>query len=187
VFDKYLKMEIDNLPEEYKRIWEESLPLLARGRPGDDMHAKEVAEYLLDYSGELKIDKAVLIPVAIMHDIGHSSILPEHFKFVTGEEKLINAKLVHMLVGAKIAKDILEKVGYDKEKASEIVDIISVHDADQMKGIELEKFYDSENKKVFHDIDCLDRYTKERFGSLKKAFPSKDENYIIGLIKKRSG
>ena len=153
---------IQNLPEKYKSIWEKSEPLLEKGRIGDTKHAAEVAEFILNYKGDLKLDLDIFVPLAIMHDIGHFTILPEHWTYVTGEKKLTNGKLVHMLTGAKVAKEILESVNYDKEKTTEIVDIISVHDADQIKGIELSDFYNSENKKIFHDIDCLDRFTEER-------------------------
>jgi len=151
-------MKINNLPEKYERIWEKALPLLKTGRPGDDKHAAEVVEFMLNYKGGKKLDFDILIPTAMMHDIGHSAVLPEHIKYLSGEEKLPNAKLVHMLAGAKIAKEILEKVDYDGDKSKEIVEIISIHDMDQVKGVDSEKYYNSENKKLFHDIDCLDRY-----------------------------
>jgi len=175
-------MKIENLPIKYESIWDESLPYLKKGRPGDDVHALEVAKFILEYSGKLKIDKDVLIPVAIMHDIGHSAILPEHFKFITGEFKLINGKLVHMLAGAKIAKDILEKVGYDKKNSQEIIEIISIHDADQLKGVDVNEIYNTENKKVFHDIDSMDRFTSERFKQIEKLFPTKTKDEIRDIL-----
>lgn len=175
-------MEIQNLSNKYHPIWEAALPLLKQGRPGDDQHAVEVAEFILDYAKDKDLDLDVLIPVAIMHDIGHCAILPEHIKYISGSQKLPNAKLVHMLAGAKIAKDILESIKYDPEKSSEIIDIISIHDMDQIKGVELKDFYNSENKKIFHDIDALDRYTKERLDSMKSLFPGKSIDELIQLV-----
>jgi len=176
-------MQINNLPKQFLPIWEKSLPLLQAGRPGDDRHALEVAEFILSYKGPKTLDLDILIPTAIMHDIGHSAILPEHIKYISGEFKLPGAKLVHMLAGAKIAKEILEEVGYDPEKTKEIVDIISVHDADQIKGIDKDKFYDTDSKKTFHDIDCLDRYTPERLKSMRKLFPTKTDEEIIEIVR----
>ncbi len=100
------------------------------------------------------------------HDIGHSAILPEHFKYITGQNKLVNGKLVHMLAGAKIAHDLLHKIGYDSEKAKEIVEIIAMHDADQLKIEDWKSWYETQNKKVFHDLDALDRYTEKRLRSM---------------------
>lgn len=172
-------MEIKNLPKKYKKIWEKSLPYLERGRSGDDKHAAEVVEFILNYKGNKKLNLNILIPTAMMHDIGHSAILPEHFKHITGPEKLPNAKLVHMLVGAKIANDILDSIGYDHKKISEIVDIISVHDADLLKEIDLKKFYNTENKKIFHDIDSLDRFTETRLKSVSKMYPNRGKVFVI--------
>jgi len=171
-------METKNLTGEYGKIWDLALPLLKRGRLGDDKHALEVVDLIMNYKGKLRLDKDVLIPVAIMHDIGHSAILPEHFKFVTGPEKIANAKLVHMLTGAKIAKEILDSIGYNSEKIKEIIDIISIHDADQLTGIDSDRIYNSENKRIFHDIDSLDRFNKERLDLFKKQFKDRDSGYI---------
>ena len=172
-------MEIIGLPEKFLPIWEKSFPFLKQGRPGDDMHAAEVVSFILSYKGKRTLNLNVLIPVAIMHDIGHAAILPQHFKYITGLEKLANGKLVHMLAGAKIAKDILGEVGYDKKDSEEIVDIISVHDADQLEGVDLSKWYNTEAKKLFHDIDCMDRYTKTRWKSMEKMIPDKQKAKIL--------
>lgn len=174
-------MNEQNIPEKYESLWIKALPLLKQGRPGDDKHAEEVVKFILDYNGKLVLDKDILIPVAIMHDIGHSTILPEHFKYVTGPEKLVNGKLAHMLTGAKIAKELLESINYDSERSKEIVEIISIHDADQLDKVDLEKFYNSDNKKIFHDIDSLDRYTELRIKSMVKMYKSKAE--LLALLR----
>jgi len=173
-------MEIKNLPEKYAPIWERSFPLLEKGRPGDTKHAQEVAKLILENKNIKKEFLDILIPVAIMHDIGHSMILPEHFVYVTGGRKIMNGKLVHMLVGAKIAHDILQEIKYDKEKSKEIIEIISMHDADQLKNIDLDKIYNTEIRKIFHDIDSLDRFTQERVDSMSGMFPGKS---LIELLR----
>jgi len=176
-------MEIENLPEEYEVIWKKCSKVLEKGgRPGDLKHAQEIVRFILGYQGNLRIDQSILIPVAMMHDIGHAAILPEHFKYITGPKKLINGKLVHMLAGAKIANDILAAVDYNQEKSREIVDIISIHDADQLKDASQEDFYDTENKKIFHDIDSLDRFTDERIRNFSSMY--KDPKEIKNLLEK---
>jgi HD superfamily phosphohydrolase len=173
---------IEKMPEKYLSIWNEASPILKKARPGDFEHSLEVVNLILNYKGNINIDLEILIPVAIMHDIGHSALLPEHFKFVTGSDKLINGKLAHMLAGAKIAHDILEKVGFATDKSKEIIDIISVHDADQLQGILLEKWYDTENKKIFHDLDSMDRYTETRLKSVKDLYPDRDK--LLSMLEK---
>ena len=163
------------LPAAYQAIWKKSRPLLERGRMGDAPHAWETAQFILNYQGRLKLDRDILVPVALLHDIGHYAILPEHFKFITGPEKIMNGKLVHMLSGAKIARDILTSVHYSASKTKEIIEIISIHDADQLQGVDLKKAYNSANKKIFHDIDSLDRYTETRLKSFASQYPNRKE------------
>lgn len=173
-------MKINNLPKKYEKIWGKCQSLLRKGRVGDLEHAADVVGLILNYKGKIKIDKDILIPVAMMHDIGHSAILPEHFRFITGEDKISNGKLVHMLAGAKIAQDILSSVQYPKNKSNEIVEIISVHDADQLTGINVKEIYNTTNRKFFHDIDSLDRYNEERMRKFLKYF--KDKNKLTKLL-----
>jgi hypothetical protein len=175
-------MEIKDLPEKYQVLWGKCLPLLKLGRPGDDEHAKEVVEFILNYRGKLVLDQDVLVPVAILHDIGHSAILPGHFKYITGPEKIENGKLVHMLVGAKIARDLLQSIDYDQGKIEEIVEIISIHDSDQLKDVDLRGIYNTENKKIFHDIDCFDRYNERRVKSISSVY--KDRGELLALLEK---
>lgn len=173
-------MQIYNLPNKYKLIWQQCLSLLKKGRVGDAEHAKEIINFILNYKGQVKFDKDILIPVAMMHDIGHSAVLPEHFKYITGPQKIMNGKLVHMLVGAKIANDILANNKYNKQKSREIVEIISIHDAHQLKEVNIKKFYNTKNKKVFHDIDSLDRYTEKRLDNVSAIY--KDRVKLIKLL-----
>ncbi len=152
------------IPQKYHKIWKLAEPILNKGRKGDVVHCKQTAELVFNYIGENKKgDPDVLIPVAMMHDIGHAAILPQHMKYVTGPEKLPGSKLVHMLAGAKIADDILKNIKYPPTETKEIVEIISMHDFDQLKGVNLDKTYNTLNKKLFHDLDSLDRFSKKRF------------------------
>lgn len=168
------------LPQKFKIIWRKCKPFLKKGRPDDLTHAHETTSFILNYKGNIKLDKDILIPTAMMHDVGHAAILPEHFKYVTGPEKIVNGKIVHMLSGAKIAQDILYAVNYDKKKTKEIVDIISIHDFDQLKFININKAYNSRNKKVFHDIDSLDRYTAKRIDNISSIYKDKDK--LLNLL-----
>lgn len=173
---------MDNLPEKFVPLWNKCAPLLEKSRSGDLGHAQETIKLVMEYDGDIDIDRDVLIPVAMMHDIGHFAILPEHFKHITGPNKIANGKLVHMLAGAKIANDILSDVGYDEKKKEEIVEIISMHDFDQLKNVDYKKVYNTTNKKFFHDIDSLDRYTQKRLVGFLEMYP--DKNKLIKILQK---
>jgi len=152
------------IPKKYQKIWKLTEPVLKKGRKNDVVHCKQTAELVFNYVNKNKKgDADVLIPVAMMHDIGHAAILPQHMKYVTGPEKLSGGKLVHMLAGTKIADKILRNVKYPANKREEIIDIISMHDFDQIKGVDVNKTYNTLNKKLFHDLDGLDRFSKKRF------------------------
>ncbi len=174
-------LEIINLPKEFYTLWEKCIPFLEKGRPGDLEHAKDTVEFILNYKGNVDLDEDILIPMAMMHDIGHSAILQEHFKYVTGPEKIENGKLVHMLTGAKIAQDLLEAIDYNKQITKQIVNMISVHDFEQLNIENAKAAYDTPNKKIFHDIDILDRFNNERIEKMKKVYP--DRQKILELIK----
>jgi len=172
-------LEIKNLPAEYETLWSLCAPLLQKGRLDDEGHAKETTEFVLNYKGDLKFDPEVIIPVAMMHDIGHSAILPEHFKYVTGGQKIANGKLAHMLAGAKIANDLLQDINYNPDKIKEIVDIISIHDWDQLDVPNAAAIYDTDNKKLFHDIDVLDRFNQARLEKYKISYQKEDLQKLI--------
>lgn len=175
-------MKIVNLPKKYLKLWKACQPYFKECRPGDDRHALEVTKFILNYHGPLKMDLDILVPVALMHDIGHSAILPEHFKQITGPKKIANGKLVHMLTGAKIASAILKKINYPASQAKEIVEIISVHDADQLSGPNWRKMFNTRNKKIFHDIDSLDRYTRQRISDFAFIYPDR-KKLLLALEK----
>ena len=172
-----------NLPDKYKKVWQKCQPYYKKARKGDKEHAEEVMKWILEYQGKIKINKDVLVPTAMMHDIGHAAILPEHFELITGGKRLANGKLVHMLAGAKIAKEVLALVGYNKKLSDEIVDIISIHDGYQIKEYKdagLNKIYNTNNKKFFHDIDAMDGFSLERYKKFAKTF--KDKGKLHGLL-----
>jgi len=168
-------MKVENLPGKYQKLWAKCEAVLKKARRGDVDHAIEVVELILNYQGKEALDQDVLIPAAMLHDIGHAAILPEHFSMITGPKKLINGKLVHMLAGAKIAWDILNLVGYNKAKIAEIVDIVSMHDSDQLQGVDIKKIYNTKNKKIFHDVDSMDRYTEKRLKNIRNVYKDKKE------------
>ena len=165
---------IDKLDPKHREIFDQALPYLEEGRPGDIEHVYFLLEQIISFrSDRIPVDLDILVPTAIFHDIGHSAVLPEHFVHLTGQKKIRNGKLVHMLTGAKIAKDVLAHVGYDKAKSDEIVGIVAVHDADQVDGMGME-CYDTENKKIFHDFDRLGIMEPDRFKIMLEKFTSND-------------
>ena len=127
---KNMRLEIIKL-EEYlkKRI----LPDLEKSRGGfDKIHTLEVVDWLkkiIKHSPDLKLDKDILLIAAYAHDWGYSDIFSE------GEtmqfEKVENAKMLHMELGAKKLKKLLKDdffsflTDMQKKRATHLV---AVHD-----------------------------------------------------------
>ncbi len=104
----------------YLKIWKLAKPYYEKGRPMDIDHIKWMIQDALIVCQKEKIDDSLLLPLVILHDVGYG----------VGEKVYFNKDLKHkhMKIGAKIAKKILKKVKYPKEKIKKIVYYISVHD-----------------------------------------------------------
>lgn len=163
-----VEMIAPKIPAKYLKVWRSAVPYFKYGRKGDEKHSREIAEQVYEASKGKKWDLDVLMPVAIFHDIGHAAILPEHLWMVTGPKKLKGSKLVHMLTGAKMASDALEKINYPKAKIKRIVEIISVHDLPEAQ-------YKNEAERAFSDIDKLIRFKPEGFKEVLDDFGIKAE------------
>lgn len=101
-------------------------------------------------------DEDTVIPAIILHDVGWK-IVPEELQLKVFGPKAVSPELnrMHEVEGVKIAREILEKVNYDKDKTEEILKIIDGHDS-RTEAISL-------NDRVVKEADKLWRYTKEGF------------------------
>jgi HD superfamily phosphodiesterase len=119
----------------------------------NDVHTDIAIEFgfkLLEKEGG---DKDVVIPSLILHDVGWK-IVPEELQPLAFGPKIKSPELnrMHEVEGAKIAKEILEKLNYDKDKTKEILKIIDGHDS-RKEAISL-------NDRIVKDADKLYRYSK---------------------------
>lgn len=119
----------------------------------NDTHTDIAVEFgykLLEKEGG---DKDVVIPSLILHDVGWK-IVPEELLSLAFGPKVKSPELnrMHEVEGAKIAKEILEKLNYDKNKTKEILKIIEGHDS-RKEAISL-------NDRIVKDADKLYRYSK---------------------------
>jgi HD superfamily phosphodiesterase len=120
----------------------------------NDIHtdiATEFAFKLLEKEGG---DEDIAIPAIILHDVGWKRV-PEELQLKAFGPKAASPELnrIHEVESVKIAKEILEEVNYDKDKAEEILKIIDGHDSRQ-EAISL-------NDRIVKDSDKLWRYTQE--------------------------
>ncbi|MBU2499014.1 MAG: HD domain-containing protein [Proteobacteria bacterium] len=138
----------------FNEIWTLAEPYL---RTRDNQIHTEITQAfaykLLEKEGG---DEAIVIPAIILHDVGWMRV-PEHLHLKAFGPKAMSRELnrVHEFEGARLAKQILETVGYDGSAVTEIVNIIEGHDS-RKEGLSL-------NDKIVKDADKLWRSSKEGF------------------------
>jgi len=141
------------LDETQLKIWELSLPF-QDSRKGETGHGEVVTYFALVLSRELGLDRSIVIPAAILHDVGWSK-MPQSVKddfFLPGFERSNQQmRKEHEQYGVKIARDILKRFSYPIKETNHILEIISQHDT--RKG-----WYSHEDGAV-RDADKLYRYT----------------------------
>ena len=135
----------------FERIWEMACPYL--NTRANDIHTEislGFARELLEKEGG---DRDVVIPAIILHGVWWKSI-PEslQIKAFGPAAELPELNRIHEIESARIAKDLLERVDYDREKTEEIIEIIKGHDSIK-EPLSL-------NDSIVKDADKLWRYSK---------------------------
>lgn len=145
-------MKIDTQPGSvYDLIYSKAEPYLDTRR--NDVHiclSYDFACRLLAHHPDA--DEAVVLPAVILHDVGWKMV-PEEKQLSAFGPRAKDKKMqrIHEAEGAKIAKEILSRLDYDKEKIPEILSIIDGHDTRQ-QALSL-------NDQLVKDADKLWRFT----------------------------
>ena len=139
--------------EVLERIYQLAKPYLA-ARDGE-AHV----QIMLDFASRLwetrKGNREVIIPAVILHDTGRSAIPQEMEDMTWGPNLDLSLLRLHEVEGVKIARSILQEVGYDSSKVDKILQIIDGHDT-RANAISI-------NDEIVKDADKLARYTKRAF------------------------
>lgn len=136
----------------YLRIFERAKAFL--DTRDNELHtriASAFAEKLLEAEGG---DARVVLPAILLHDVGWKMV-PEELQltaFGPGHNDM-TINRIHEVEGAKIARRLLEELGYDPKLMDEIVAIILEHDS-RLKPLSL-------NDAIVKDSDKLWRFTAE--------------------------
>lgn len=149
-----MRYELDT---QYLPLWEAALPY--QDKRNDKGHAFVVTAYARFVVARENCAATVVIPAAILHDIGWSAVSLEDrmsiFRFDTPKEQKMKARALHQAQGVLLAKELLEKVQYDTALIPEILEIISAHDT--------RKGFISKNEGAMRDADKLWRYDEYGF------------------------
>lgn len=163
----------------YANIFDLAAPYL--DTRSNDVHTSisfRMALQLLDYYP--LADESVVLPAVILHDVGWKMI-PEQEQLTAFGPRMSNPDLRyrHEQEGARIAGDILKKLGYDPKKSEEIMAIIDGHDSRETPL--------SLNDKLVKDADKLWRFTPEGVEIDHRRFGFAREDYVAWLEKQIDG
>jgi len=118
----------------------------------DDLHVANALDFAFRLLETASGDRDVVIPALILHDTGWSEIPEDMMARAFGPAADVSLTRAHEQAGARIAAEVLMQVGYNGEKAAEILQIIDGHDTRQVPV--------SLNDKIIKDSDKLTRYAK---------------------------
>ncbi|MFC1780165.1 HD domain-containing protein [Patescibacteria group bacterium] len=140
-----------------KLIWQLALPY--QDARDDDGHGKIVTEFAARLSKIENTNDDIVIPAAILHDIGWSQLSKKErmliFDKSNPEQDRLKARFKHQKEGVKLAREILEKVKYPKKLIKAILEIISEHDT--------RDGFISDDEATMRDADKLSRFSKIGF------------------------
>jgi len=143
------------LPKKYQKIWRLAQPYIKAGRRKDFIHVKGVIKAMEIIIKSGIGDESLLMPAAILHDAGWSMV-SKKLQLSKKKNDRVKALKLHIENSAKIAKEILHKVGYDQKKIKKIVGTIEAHKFHNPKEI---------NKRILIDADASSDSFREQFES----------------------
>ena len=120
----------------------------------NDLHTRIAYSFALKLLEAEGGDEKIVIPAVLLHDVGWKTV-PEELQlkaFGPGRNDL-EINRIHEVEGAKIARELLQQVGYDSALGDQIVEIIQGHDS-RHEAI-------SHNDALVKDSDKLWRFSRE--------------------------
>ena len=149
--------------DKYQKIWEKAEPLLLKAKKKDFLlHSKMVERAMKEIIAGEGGNPDILIPAAILHDVGWSEVSTE-LQYANDEENKTKALVEHIKQALPLIRKILSELDYDEDKIDKIIDLIAAH-----------KFTDPEekDKQMLIDADTLSDTYKESFYSDVKSYNS---------------
>jgi hypothetical protein len=132
----------------YKKLWELAKPFYEKGRSYDIPHVEWMMGEADRISKIENLNEDLLLPIVVLHDVGYSMAKNRNPRM-----KCKDSKRKHMNDGAKIAGELLEKIGYNPNLTKKIVRYISVHD-NWIFGDD-KPFKECREMGIFNDLDFI--------------------------------
>jgi HD superfamily phosphodiesterase len=150
------------MEETYRRIFERARPYIeTRDNVIHTTVAYSFAVKLLAAEGG---DEAVVLPAVILHDVGWKCV-PEDLQlkaFGPGRRDT-EIRRIHEVEGTKIARAVLEEIGYDPRLIDEICEIIVGHDS-RTEALSLNDAIVKDSDKLWRFSEPALKVDPDRFG-----------------------
>lgn len=154
------------MKKEFERVWRMSVPYLQKGVMKDFVaHTKGVVramELLLEQENG---DRNVLIPAAILHDVGWYNV-PPRLQKSRNEKDRNEALKLHLKYATPVIKKILTELGYNETKIKKITEVVLAHKFQKPRELD---------KRLLIDADCLSDAFREQFYSDLKSYGNTPE------------
>lgn len=142
------------MKEIYKKILQQTTPYLKKAKKKDFvLHTKWVIKSMEMLLTKEKGKEDILIPAAILHDIGWSKVSLKLQKARKNPEAK-KALELHLKYAPPIVKKILNNLGYGKNKIEKVISVILAHKFQNPRDL---------NKRLLIDADTLSDIFKEPF------------------------
>ena len=114
---------------DYSELRERVKPYLEECRNGDYEHTLRVVSLMKLLLKTEKGNSEILMPAAYLHEIGYYKLIPKSERDnLKIKEMTKKYKEEHMLLGAKLAEQILTELNYPEIQKNQIVHLVSIHD-----------------------------------------------------------
>jgi len=145
------------MKQKFKKIWDKAL--IYQDKRDDKGHAEIVTEYAIKLCEIENLNDEIVVPAAILHDIGWSQLSYDERFLIFNPNKTDEMERVvrikHQEEGVILAEKILNEVNYSKQLIEMILEIISEHDT--------RKGFLSKEDGAMRDADKLWRFTRIGF------------------------
>jgi len=150
------------MKEIYQRIRDLAIPYLSKvKRKNYVLHTETVTLAMELILEKEKGNPDILIPAALCHDLGWYDVPLKYQKPILSKEDKIEGLKLHIKYNPSLTRNVLDQVGYSKNKIEKIIEIIQAH-----KFVEP----DTLEKKLLIDADTLSDVFKDQLYADAKAY-----------------
>lgn len=165
--------------KKFNTLWEATQRLLEQAKPKEVAHTEDMIRSVLECRKTLKYSLSIFLPLAILHNIERVAVLKEYFNDVVVTAKLKDGKIIRLTPAEHVVKSLLESIGTSAENIKEILDVfkvrVKVRMAEQKGESKVKKFYNTANKKLFHDLHLVSRFNAKEIKEMKNVISDEDE------------